>query len=73
MPLKTDSGRTLLTTREAGEISGFTHTHMSDLARQGRIEAIRMAHVWMIYEDTLRAYLAQPHNSGRPKKRASSP
>lgn len=69
MPLRTESGRTLLSTREASELSGLTHTHLGDLARRGIVDAQRVGHFWMVYEDALKAYLATPKRAGRKSKR----
>jgi hypothetical protein len=73
MALRTETGRTLLSTGEASEISGLTHTHIGDLARHGIVEAQRVGHIWMVYEDALDAYLAKPKRAGRKSKRPPAP
>jgi len=66
------TGRPVLTTAEASERSGLSNVHIQYLVRTGRIEGIKpWGHEWMIYEDSLKAFLAQPRTKGRkgPRKK----
>ncbi|MGH2494271.1 MAG: helix-turn-helix domain-containing protein, partial [Ktedonobacteraceae bacterium] len=59
-----------ISTQEASRISGLSLNHLAYLLRQGKLEGRRFGdRTWMIYEDSLRAYLATPHKPGRPVKK----
>ncbi len=66
--------RKLLSTAEACQISGLGRQYIERLLRQGRLVGIKPAHDWLVYEDSLLAFLAQPRKRG-PKgpRKASSP
>lgn len=66
--------RKLLSTAEACQISGFGRQYIERLLRQGRLVGIKPAHDWLVYEDSLHAFLAQPRKRGPfgPRKAASS-
>ena len=66
--------RNLVSTAEASRISGFGRQYIERLLRQGRLVGIKPAHDWLVYEDSLLAFLAQPRKRG-PKgpRKASSP
>jgi hypothetical protein len=70
MPHTLDGNRTVLSSSEASAMSGFTRTHINYLINQGMLEAVKVANVWLVYEDSLRRYLASPRRPG-PKPRAS--
>jgi excisionase family DNA binding protein len=58
------SDRVLLPTSEACKMTGFTSSYIQRLLREGRIEGIKLGRVWLIYEDSLTTFLAQPHKRG---------
>lgn len=66
------SNRPLLSTAEASKISGLSKIYIQYLARTGRVEGTKPGgHDWMVYEDSLMAFLAQPRSPGRkgPRKK----
>jgi excisionase family DNA binding protein len=66
--------RKLLSTAQACQISGFGRQYIERLLRQGRLAGIKPAHDWLVYEDSLHFFLAQPRKRGPkgPRKPASS-
>jgi len=56
--------RKLLSTAQACQISGFGRQYIERLLRQGRLAGIKPAHDWLVYEDSLHAFLAQPRKRG---------
>jgi excisionase family DNA binding protein len=64
MPQYIKSDRVLLSTAEASTLSGFGAEHIQRLLRTGRLEGIKPGHDWLVYEDSLKAYLAQPRRTG---------
>jgi len=70
MPHTLDGNRTVLSSSEASAKSGFTRTHINYLINQGMLEAVKVANVWLVYEDSLSRYLASPRRPG-PKPRAT--
>lgn len=56
--------RELLTTPEARRLSGLSLTHLAALAREGKIEAKRYGRDWMIFKDSLDAYLTKERKPG---------
>ena len=71
MPQRIHGDRVLLSTSEAVQASGLSREHIQRLARQKRIEGIKPAHDWFVFEDSLKAFLAQPRKTG-PKPKDSS-
>jgi len=68
--LETIQHRREISTQEASRISGLSLNHLAYLLRQGKLEGRRFGdRTWMVYEDSLRAYLATPHKPGRPVKK----
>ena len=67
------NGRVLLPSTEARKISGFSRQHLQRLLRDKRIEGIKLAHDWLVYEDSLKAFLAQPRKPGPKGPRNKSP
>jgi excisionase family DNA binding protein len=64
--------RKLLSTAEACRISGFGRQYIERLLRQGRLAGIKPAHDWLVYEDSLHAFLAQPRKRGPKGPRKAS-
>ena len=66
--------RKLVSTARACQISGFGRQYIERLLRQGRLAGIKPAHDWLVYEDSLYAFLAQPRKRGPkgPRKLAPS-
>jgi excisionase family DNA binding protein len=59
-------GRQVLTTAEASKKSGLSRDYILRLLSIGRIEGARLwGREWMVYEDSLQAFLAQPRSKGR--------
>ena len=67
-----DANRTVLTSAEASNVSGLTRTHINYLIHQGRLDAIRVGNNWLVYEDSLRRYVAEPRKPG-PKAKTTEP
>jgi hypothetical protein len=65
--------RVLLPSTEARKLSGFSRQHLQRLLRDKRIEGIKLAHDWLVYEDSLKAYLGQPRKPGPKGPRRKSP
>ena len=61
--------RVLIPSTEARNIAGFSRQHLQRLLRDKRIEGIKLAHDWLVYEDSLNAFIAQPRKRGRPHKK----
>jgi len=65
-------GRPVLTTAEASKKSGLSRDYILHLISIGRIEGARpWGREWMVYEDSLMTFLAQPRSPGRtgPRKK----
>ncbi len=58
------NNRVLIPSTEARKIAGFSRQHLQRLLRDKRIEGIKLAHDWLVYEDSLKAFLAQPRKPG---------
>ena len=58
------SDRALISTTEACRLAGFSRQHIHRLLRGGLIEGVKLGHDWLVYEDSLAAYLAQPRKRG---------
>jgi excisionase family DNA binding protein len=67
------SERVLLSTSEAMQKSGLSREHIQRLLREGRIQGRKPGHDWLVYEDSLMAFLAQPRKPGPkgPRKKSS--
>lgn len=64
--------RPVLSSSEASAISGLSRSHIQYLARTGQIEGIKPGgRDWLVYEDSLKAFLSQPRSQGRkgPRKK----
>lgn len=66
-----DANCRVLTSAEASTISGLTRTHINDLFHRSILDAVRVGNAWLVYEDSLRAYIAEPRKPG-PKPRPNS-
>ncbi len=64
--------RTLLPTAAACQRTGFSRGYIQRLLKSGRIEGVKLGHDWLMYEDSLAAFLAQPRQRGRPKRQRNS-
>ncbi len=71
-PPRIYNGRPVITTTEASAKSGFTRDYIVYLLDTGRIEGAKpWGREWMVYADSLDAFLAQPRSKGRkgPRKK----
>jgi excisionase family DNA binding protein len=57
----------LIPTAAACQRTGFSRGYIQRLVKGGRIEGVKLGHDWLIYEDSLAAFLAHPRERGRPK------
>jgi excisionase family DNA binding protein len=64
MSQRFSSERVLMPTTEACKIADFSRQHIHRLLRSGSIEGIKLGHDWLVYEDSLEAYLALPRKRG---------
>src|SRR5438270_2560561 len=64
MPQRINSDRVLLSTSEAMQVSGFSREHIQRLLRSGRLEGVKLGHDWLVFEDALLAFIAQPRKPG---------
>lgn len=69
MPQQSQGSRQILSAMKASAISGLSHSYITHLARTGQVEAIKPGHDWLVYEDSLLAFLTQPRSPGRPGPR----
>ncbi len=61
-----------ITTREAAELSGYALDYIQDLAREGKIQARKVATVWLVSRKSLRAHMRAAGELGEkrgPKKK----
>jgi excisionase family DNA binding protein len=60
--------RVLLSTAEAAKIFGLSRVHIQRLLRLEQLEGMKLGHDWLVFEDSLRAYMSQPRKTGpKPK------
>lgn len=73
MPHRISSDRVLLSTAEASSIAHLGREYIQRLLRQGRLEGVKLGHDWLVYEDSLQSFLAQPRKTGPkgPHKKTS--
>jgi len=64
MPGSVDTNRVLLSTTDAAKIASLSSTYIQRLLRQKRIQGVRVGAVWLVYEDSLKAFIAQPRKRG---------
>ncbi|SRR5579871_248602 len=75
MPQRISSDRVVLSTTEAMKQSGLSREHIQRLLRQKRVEGIKLGHDWLVFEDSLTAFLSQPRKTGPkgPHKQREQP
>ena len=64
MPQHIQANRVLLSTAEAHTVSGLGREYIQRLLRHGRVEGVKLGHDWLVYEDSLHAFLASPRKPG---------
>ena len=72
MPHRISSDRVLLSTAEASSIAHLGREYIQRLLRQGRLEGVKLGHDWLVYEDSLQSFLAQPRKTGPKGPRKKS-
>ena len=65
MPDKADSSTEFIGLSKAAKISGLTHDHLRRIAREGKLEAVKIGRDWLTTEKALNAYLASDRKPGR--------
>lgn len=62
-----------LTIKEAAEISGYSRAYLAELLEKEKLQGRKIGPMWLVKEESLRAYMAQPHKPGPkgPKKKNS--
>jgi excisionase family DNA binding protein len=73
MSQRISSDRVLLPTSEACKITGFSTAYIQRLLREKRLEGIKVGPLWLVYEDSLTAFLAQPRKRGPKGPHKKSP
>ena len=73
MSQRISGDRVLINTQEASAISGMSREYIQRLARNKRIEGLKTGHDWLVYEDSLNAFLATPRKTGPKGPRKPSP
>jgi excisionase family DNA binding protein len=66
-----DPDRSVLSVTEASALSGYTRSNINHLIHQGYLDAVKVGNAWLVYEDSLRQYVATPRKPG-PQPRFSS-
>ena len=64
MPQRISGDRVLLSTSEAMQASGLSREHIQRLLRKKQLEGVKLGHDWLVFEDALLAFLAQPRKPG---------
>lgn len=59
-----DTNREYITTPQAAKRSGLSRIYLARLLREGRIEGVQLGREWLIYTDSLEAYVSIPHKPG---------
>ncbi len=54
--------KNLISTKNAGELSGYSSDYLARLARSGKIDGKRIGHSWFIDKDSLASFLDQQGN-----------
>jgi hypothetical protein len=74
MPQQIRGDRVLLSTSEAQDKSGLSRVHIQRLLRNGQVEGMKLGHDWLVFEDSLLHFLAQPRKTGPkgPRKKSTS-
>lgn len=68
MPQRIEGNRALIPTAQACEATKFTSAYIQRLLREKRLEGVKLGRDWLIYEDSLEAFMAQIRKRGRPHK-----
>ena len=73
MPQQIRGDRVLLSTSEAQDRSGLSRVHIQRLLRNGKVEGMKLGHDWLVFEDSLVHFLAQPRKTGPkgPRKKSA--
>ena len=66
---QTTGNRVIISIHEASQKYDLSIGYLSLLARQSKLEAFKMGLMWVLYEDSLIAFLNQPRKPG-PKPKA---
>jgi excisionase family DNA binding protein len=66
--------RVILSTIEAADMAKLSRGHIQRLLSSKQVEGMKLGHDWLVFEDSLRAYLAQPRKPGPkpPKSEAAA-
>ena len=72
MPQQIRGDRVLLSTSEAQVKSGLSRVHIQRLLRNGQVEGMKLGHDWLVFEDSLVHFLAQPRKTGPKGPRKKS-
>ncbi len=66
--------RSYITTPQASERTGYSKTYLTRLLRNGTLEGFRLGRDWLIFTDSLDAFLAVPHKPGPkgPRKKSAT-
>jgi len=64
--------RTILSITEAGERYDLSPSYLGLLARRQQIDAFKIGLMWLIYDDSLQAFLNHPRKPGPKPKAAKS-
>ncbi len=67
------SDRVLLSTTEAQRIANLSQEHIQWLLRHGHLEGFKIGHSWLVFQDSLTAFLAQPRKPGPKPRNDSAP
>ena len=68
-----DPERPVMSVTEASALSGFTRSHINYLINQRFVDAIKVGSVWLVYEDSLRRYMASPRKPGPKSQQSPGP
>lgn len=71
MTQRLEGNRAVVSTAQACEATNFTSAYIQRLLRDGRIEGVKLGRDWLIYEDSLEAFMTQTRKRGRPHKEAA--
>jgi excisionase family DNA binding protein len=58
-----------ITVEEAIRLSGYTAQYLRRMARQGRIQAMKFGHFWMVNLESLQSYMERIQSLGVDDKR----
>ena len=61
------------TTGKLADAAGATSGYISQLCREGRLDAEKVGRDWMIVDESARRWLASPRKVGRPRKDEARP